>query len=215
MVHKIKFKIKLMMVSVVSIALFCSCVDTIKIKDGTIPGEYRELAKPLTGKFKGYFDNISPGSHSVEVELVLDESGKLRLIPSSDLLGSCDSKVLDLYQIEIKKDKDASKKKMLGGSYGFDPASCRVDVEGRSLEIDFRRTKEDQLILKMSIFKELRSRENCHLQYSHGSYEWRCQTEWTQVYLSGEAARSGSDYLIPDWLKALIPQSILTFKEID
>jgi hypothetical protein len=179
--------LKTFLLAISAIAIFAGCKN-VKIQNGEVPSQYLSQAKKLEGTYHGSFNGIRG-------DLVIHFEGNRPVVTykganGNDILnGGCGSDIGLLTKVTIKSEN--KNPRVSDATFEFNPGSCSLQVEGRTLDIGFKE-KDGVLRLSASILQETRPVNVC--QWDPGApprvppYQ-NCHTEFQSTYLMGSFVR--------------------------
>jgi hypothetical protein len=146
------------LIASLSLTLALASCKSVEVTDGRLPEEALPLAEKFVGEYVGSLrlestDGPSKNLGSIQATLQLVDYNKPVLSFNVDTLGTsrCSSEVKLLEKLVVN-----DKETQLQGRFDFDPANCRAQVLGRSLEFKFTIKKNGELALVTRVYKETR-----------------------------------------------------------
>ena len=108
-----------------------ACFDqTVEIKNGMIPAEFRPVAEKLMGVYEGDLER-----ERMSLTFSMNDQGRIQVAPSRDLVGSaCESKLGDLNRIYFKKLK-SGEIRLTELEFDFNPNHCIHEIRGRNVYV--------------------------------------------------------------------------------
>lgn len=137
------------------LALFAAgCDKTVDIKDGKVPAELTSFVAKYLGNYTGVFEQTNQ-----TLTLSMNDN-RLILDTPNDLLGaSCKSKAGNLTKLTYSN-KDNNIEEVTSAEFDFDPGLCASTIEGRTVTIEGKKSKDGISRLKVSILKEVKKYEH-------------------------------------------------------
>ena len=137
-----------------------SACKEVKVENGEVPDQYREMAKAYMGTYAGKM-NGNAGA----VTLALN--GRKVVMTYKDPQGSdildpmCKSAIGRLKSVKVSKDGKVYK--LDSATFAFEPGNCWADVDGREVALSFK-TKAPQIQMSASIILRQEWQEQCRIE---------------------------------------------------
>ena len=140
--------------------LALSACKEVKVENGEVPDQYRDMAKAYMGTYKGKMDGDAGA-----VTLALN--GRKVVMTYKDARGTdildpmCSSVIGQLKSVKVAKDGKVYK--LEAATFAFEPGHCWGDVDGREVVLNFKK-KEPQIQVGASILLRQEWQERCRIE---------------------------------------------------
>jgi hypothetical protein len=158
------------------------CKETIDVKNGEVPNEYRDQAIPYMGTYKGKIEG-----EASEISLSLN-GNKVVLSGSQPVNSRCQTSYGDLKSIVVEKDGN-NKITVHGANFAFNPGNCAHAILGREVNLSFKGNK-----IYYSLLFETRREWRCGLDVLNPTQvppvppppnPPPCYWEYVDIYIQG------------------------------